>query len=341
MLKVGLIGCGGIGNTHQLSVKALTTHYDIGITAMADVRPAFMQRFLPSWPGARLYESGMALIENADVDLALICLPTYLHAEHAINALRKGIPVFIEKPVCLKDAECAELLKVQRETGIKAGVGQVLRLWEEYAYLKRTVDSGVYGKLKSIVMHRISGSSPGAPAGFENWFADIKRSGSMVLDLHIHDVDFLRYLLGEPDEFYVNSRKNSQGLPEHLVTEYRFGDIIASVEAGSGYAQGFPFEAAYRASFENATVVYCSTASPTLVEYGNGKMRVPQLPKSYMEACNPEHKDVQWISPYCLELRYFIECIQHGHDNTVLSLREGAASVRQCLKELDAALGKD
>ena len=88
-----------------------------------------------------------------------ICLPSYLHAEHAVLAMEKGMHVFCEKPVCLTAEEGRRLLEVQKKTGVSVMVGQVVRSFDEYRYLKDVYDNKTYGKLKSIVMQRISGDT--------------------------------------------------------------------------------------------------------------------------------------------------------------------------------------
>ena len=100
-------------------------------------------------------------------------------------------------------------------------VGQVVRSFEEYKYLKEAYDTEKFGKLKSITMERISGD---VKWGFEDWFHNEEKSGSVVLDLHVHDLDFLRYMLGEPDSFQVKASRFESGMINHIITEYEFGD---------------------------------------------------------------------------------------------------------------------
>ncbi|MFT4008090.1 MAG: hypothetical protein QM683_21655 [Lacrimispora sp.] len=58
-MKVGLIGCGGMGTTHNLTLKALSTAIDVEVTALADCRPEFLEKAAIHWPKARLYSTGM------------------------------------------------------------------------------------------------------------------------------------------------------------------------------------------------------------------------------------------------------------------------------------------
>ena len=95
MIKVGLIGCGFMGGMHAACYKALQA-LGVQVTAVADVRASYAQE-VAAKSDAKIYETGMELIEKADVDVVDICLPTQLHVSHAVAAMRaqkinSGIP---------------------------------------------------------------------------------------------------------------------------------------------------------------------------------------------------------------------------------------------------------
>ena len=142
MIKVGLIGCGFMGGMHAACYAALA-ELGVKVVAVADVRPDYAQKL--AGEDTAIYATGMELIANADVDVVDICLPTHLHTAHAVAAMKAGKHVFVEKPVCFNDDEMDLLLNTEKETGVKVQVGQVIRQWTEYVWLKQTVDSGIYG----------------------------------------------------------------------------------------------------------------------------------------------------------------------------------------------------
>jgi Predicted dehydrogenases and related proteins len=337
MKNIGIIGCGGMGITHLLSLKALAATQDINVTAMADVRRSALEKALTIWPGADCYLEGMQLLEEASLDIVLICLPSYLHTAYAARAMEKKLDVFLEKPVCLSEEDCSLLTRLQKTTGSRVLVGQVVRMMDEYRYLKALVEQQTYGKLRSLVMWRLSGL---VDWGYENWFRDAARSGSVILDLHIHDVDFLRYLLGEPDEISVSSRKNSQDMPEQIMTQYRFGEVIASAEAVWDNPKGFPFEAGYHACFENATILFNSNSPDKIVEFlADGERHIPVLEKEYQATNSGSDINISELGPYYNEMKYFIDCLSQNREIITAPLSEGIASVQLCLKELALAMG--
>lgn len=99
-MRIGVIGCGGMGTTHYLSLKVLSEKEDdVEVVALSDCRKEFLDKAASYFPEAATYEYGMELIEKEQLDIVHICLPSYLHAEHAVKALEKGMNVLVEKPV--------------------------------------------------------------------------------------------------------------------------------------------------------------------------------------------------------------------------------------------------
>ena len=184
MLKVGLIGCGFMGSMHANCYNNIP---GAKVVAVADLRREKAEE-LAKISGAEIYETGKELIDQADVDIIDICLPTYLHAQHALWAMDKVKYVFVEKPVTLTAEEGKALIEKSAATGAQIQVGQVIRFWDEYVELKKIAESGKYGKIINANFRRIS---PIPTWGWEGWLLDQTKSGGAGQDLHIHDVDYL------------------------------------------------------------------------------------------------------------------------------------------------------
>lgn len=334
-MKVGVIGCGGMGATHYQALKALSAQMDVQVVALAECREEFLNKAALQFPGARTYATGMELLDHEVLDVVHICLPSYLHVSHAVKAMEKGMNVFLEKPVCLTEEEGKLLLETEKRTGVLAMAGQVVRVFDEYMFLKEAYDKGTYGKLKSIDMKRLSGD---VTWGFEDWFHDESRSGSVVLDLHVHDLDFLRYLLGEPDEIDVRAAALPSGMINQVVTAYKFGDVFAVAEGLWDISPALPFEASFRASFEKATVVFNCTRTPALqVYHADGTVEVPELHPEYAVNSDMAGINISNLGPYYTEIKYFIECVRDGRKIELAPLEEGVKSVLLARAELAKA----
>lgn len=330
MIKVGLIGCGFMGGMHAACYDALAP-LGVKVTAVADVRPEFAGKLAVE--GTAVFETGMDLIARADVDVVDICLPTDLHAAHAVAAMKAGKAVFLEKPVCLSEADMALLLQTEAETGAKVQIGQVIRHWDEYVWLKKTVDSGIYGKVLCGSFRRLS-NKPTWSA--ENWLHDPARSGSVAVDMHVHDADFVRYLLGDPAQVQSSAQRDAEGVIQHIMSIYRYdsGTVIFA-EAGWDYPVDFPFTATFSLKLEKATIVHDGGLTVYPQEGGSFK---PVLEAAY-EGSNDIGGNVSSLGGYYNELKYFVEGIQGKNDLSVATLSEAIASVKLVKKEVEAAGG--
>lgn len=332
MVKIGLIGAGFMGGTHAACYEALSGNGCFRVTAVADLHGERAGKLAAKF-GAKVYLSGRELIEKGDVNAVDICLPTYLHTEHALAAMENGYHVFIEKPVCLHEHEAVKLLEMKKKTGVQAAVGHCIRFWPEYVYLKKLVDSNTYGKFISGVFKRISPR----PLWGEEWLLDGKKSGSAALDLHIHDVDYVRYILGIPD-CIKGELTTVNGNNEHIFSLYKYKDAEVSIEGGWDYPSGMPFEMEYRVKFEKAAVIFNSGRTPSLMLYNEDGTIIQPVPEQEFDSKSEGlGGNLSSLGGYYNEIKYFLECLKNGDAVKVAPLEEGIESFRLTMKEIKAA----
>ncbi len=329
MIKIGLIGCGFMGGMHSACYDVIE---GAKVVAVADVRREKAEE-VAKVHSAEIYATGEELIANADVDVIDICLPTYLHTQHAVLAMQKGKNVFLEKPVCLTKEEGELLLKTQEETGAIVQVGQVIRMWDEYVWLKETADSGKFGKIHSAVFKRLSSYPTWA---WDNWLHQGDKSGSIALDMHIHDVDFMRYLMGEPESFNSFATRDNTGIIEQIFTSFKYKDAVATVEGCWHYPVDFPFTAQFRVMFDKATVV--NGADGLMVYYKDGGSEKIVIEPSFASD-NNIGGNISSLGGYYNELRYFIDKLNAGEIPCVAPLCEGVKSVNLALAEIESVGG--
>ena len=316
MLKIGLIGCGFMGTMHANCYNILD---DVQVVAVADVDRE-KAHALAKISGTEIYEDGFSLIEHAKVDAIDICLPTYLHAVHAEKAMRKVKNVFIEKPVALNAEECDRLLKVQEETGAGVQVGQVIRFWDEYVYLKEVIDGKKYGKVENAFFSRLS---PKPDWGWDNWLTDSERSGGAMLDLHIHDVDYMLYVFGKPDSCCGVHTDNSDEKNGYAMTLGDYGDFVVAVQGSWDFPSDYPFQASFRVKFENAVLEWNTNG---LKLYADGNVKDITLDKMQLSAKGGGN--ISDLGGYYNELKYFTDCLKNGIKPEKASLADAAESVK-------------
>ncbi len=327
MYKVGLIGCGFMGSMHADCYAALRDK--VSVVAVADLIPERAESFSKRFD-ATIYQDAKDLIENANVDYVDICLPTYLHCEYAVQAMQKELHVFVEKPLCLSNEEAEKMLTVQKETGKIAQVGQVIRFWDEYVWLKEAKESNRYGKLLFATLRR---HSPRPTWAWENWLHNPKLSGGMAFDMHIHDVDYVRYLFGDPKRVKTGGAMEAPGLTEYIATVFEYDDAAAAIDCCWNYPAAFPFSMYFCARFEKATVVHNSATGEFMLYKEDGTGEEIHIEKSF-EASASAGGNVSSLGGYYNELEYFLKRLDDPTLPDIASLEEGAKTVKLVLNEI-------
>ena len=322
MLKVGLIGCGFMGAMHANCYKNIE---GVEVVAFADIRKEKAEE-LSSGTNATIYGDGKELIANANVDIIDICLPTFLHAEYAMLAMEKVKYVFVEKPVALTVEEGKAMLAKSKDTGAQVQVGQVIRFWDEYVELKKIVESGVYGKVINANFRRLS---PRPDWGWNNWLLNYKLSGGAGQDLHIHDVDYVLSVFGQPKNFYsvknVNGEKNS-----YVNTIMQYDDFVVGVEGTWDLPANYPFTATFRVVFENAVVE--NAGGKFMLYTKDGASEIKMDKKELVGGV--EGGNISDLGGYYNELVYFTDKAKKGEKIDKATLCDGVSSLEFLLKEL-------
>ncbi len=322
MLKVGLIGAGYVGRTHIEVYKLISLMYDVKVWGVCDIREEKAIK-AAKIHGAKVYSSAEEMINDEEIDVIDICVPTYLHFEYAKKSILKGKKVFIEKPVVIDLKEGYELIELQKKTNASVMVGQCVRLWPSYTYLKKLYDEGTYGRLKRISLRR---NSAEPSWGWENWYKDPEKSGNAIFDLHIHDIDYMRYLAGEPKD--IHAFGDSKYIKSILTYE---GGMLAEIENGWDFPDSFPFSAGFRADFEKATLTLRGREIDIYEDSGRLLQVVPD--EDYEDERMGEK--ISSLGGYFYELKYFYECILNNEEIKIASLTESVKSVELIYREAE------
>ena len=231
-LKAAILGFGGMGHVHA---AAYIGQKDVELVACCDIDPAQFERknvelnFGSSGNSDAkvlkkyLCYEDMVRAEAGNLDFVDIALPSDLHCEYAIRAMEDGFNVLCEKPMALTSRDAKKMIAASKRTGKLLMIAQCLRFNETFLAVKKVCDSGKYGKLLRLCAHRVS-KQPGG------WFRDVARSGGALMDLHLHDIDFIQFMLGVPDELVCFGVPVSSGGIDDSVTTYiyRNGPVVTA-----------------------------------------------------------------------------------------------------------------
>jgi predicted dehydrogenase len=296
-MRIGILGSGFMGTTHA---RAYAKIPGVRIAAVSS-RNLDRAEKLAKEVGARATIDNRSIIEDPSIGAISNTLPTHLHAETTITALKAGKHVLLEKPFALTAADCDNMIATAKETDRTLMVAHVLRFWGEYVSLVELVHSGKLGKPISAVAARLSQ----LPA-WANWFLNPVWSGGAVLDLCVHDFDALNWLFGTPKSVYARGKELKPGLWNDIHALVDYGGANGFVEGSEFMPQGYPFTATMRVLCESGVVEFMFRAGGVSVEMGGGaSLMVYEAGKAYPLTAKPG-------DAYENQASYFVECMRKG-----------------------------
>ncbi len=246
MIRIGIVGIGGIGTVHYdnyLHIKDCKVIAAVCHSAQSKEKAREL-KLVP-------YDDITSMVENENIDVIDICTPTYLHKQHVIESLNAGKDVFVEKPMALHRKDAEEMFNLAEEKNLFLFVGQVVRFAYESQLLSKIIKSGKYGKPLDGYFERISGRPKWVKDG---WLFDKKKSGLLPFDLHVHDLDLIISLFGKPDGYtFTSSGRDEVNYKEHYRFNYIFGDLNVTAEA-AWFNADYPLKARWRIYCENGVI---------------------------------------------------------------------------------------
>jgi predicted dehydrogenase len=192
MYKVGIIGAGGIAESH---INACLVHNHVYISSIADINARRTAKLIEDYSLiATAYEDYSQMLEKEDLDFVIINLPHFLHMDCAMKCAAKGIDVLLEKPMAMNTDECSKINKAVAENKTKLMVGHVIHYYPETILAKKLMDSGELGELLMVNDFRSSAYfTDDRPA----WFLDRQKSGGGILmNLGAHSLDRILWITG-------------------------------------------------------------------------------------------------------------------------------------------------
>lgn len=231
-MRLALIGCSGMGRVHaEMAVAA-----GFELVVCADMNLAAAKALAKTYK-AEAMGDGMAALARADVDVVCIATPTTTHAMFVKAAAAAKKHIFCEKPFCRSMKECREAAAAAKKAGVKLFVGHVVRYFHEFEAMKAQIAAGKIGEPGWLKISR-GGIFPGGPKG---WFANYAASGGVTLDCMIHDLDWIRYVFGEPDHIFCQAlmKGGAEPIDYSQVTMRMKSGLIASVIGTWAHPAGF------------------------------------------------------------------------------------------------------
>jgi UDP-N-acetylglucosamine 3-dehydrogenase len=250
-MRVGVIGSGFAGSTHARACLGIEGVQVVAVAAATHEESPPLAREC----GARATASAEDLYNDASIDVIVVASPTYLHAQHAIAVAEAGKHVFCEKPLARTLEEADAIVEACHRAKVTLGVGHVVRFFPEYRQAKALIDGGVLGRPGLATFTR--GTFPVGKT--RAWYMDDGKSGRVLLDLMLHDLDTARWWFGEPELVHARTVGGSGGLDYALATlRYRDRPIV-HLEAS--WAEHAGFRTTFEVRGERGMLTHDSRAS--------------------------------------------------------------------------------
>ena len=322
-MKIGLIGAGSMGKIHAAGWQAA------GCTIAAVLKtPDSSAEDLAASHGATVVDEVAALAAHSD--LVDVCSPTDLHSAHVLAAVQAGAgAIFCEKPLARELPDAIRMVQACRTAGIALGVGHVLRFFPEYAGARAAVERGDVGQLGVLRFSRRT-FAPQTP-----WFRDTAKSGGVILDLMIHDLDFARTLAGEVSSVFARIDSDTAGREHAYAFLSHTSGTITHVEGSWRYPQP-EFHTSFELAGSKGLLTFDSATSSALQPHlsqspadRSASQTLPEVPA----AASPVADD-----PYAIELAAFRDALTGGKQAPVPG-EEGVRTLQLALAVRESALG--
>jgi predicted dehydrogenase len=263
----------------------------------------------------KVYRALAEVLADPEVELVDLCVPTVLHPEQAIAALKAGKHVLCEKPLALSSAQARKIVQAAQLASGFFMPAMCMRFWPGWSCLKQMVAEKPYGKVLAARFRRMSPM----PGWSKATYASGKLSGGALLDMHIHDTDFVQFLFGRPASVFSDGVTRAGDSIDHVVTQYHFPGGPAVHAEGSWLLTG-NFNMSYTVLCERATLDYDSAR-------GAEALRVTEQGKKTRVVKSGSGDG------YIGEMRYMLEAIQSGKAPKVVTARDGLSAVQICEAE--------
>jgi predicted dehydrogenase len=319
-MNVAIIGAGNMAQSHS---EAYLNIPGIKVVSVVDVSTENAEKI--AWKhSASVYPTIEDMLDNVELDMVDICAPSFLHASMSIQCLDRGLHVLCEKPIsnCLEDAD--KVIQKAEQANTVFMVGQILRFWPEYTYLKEAVEQKTYGALKHVSFSRFMS----APHG--GWYRDPNLCGMVPYEVNIHDIDYIHYLMGVPKGVSSFAMENLSLSQSYIRSTLIYEDVLMDAEAGWSRSS-YSFTACFRATFDEA-----------VLEYKEGVLT------AYPFHSQPKQIEFDFKVPggsganaVYNEILYFVHCVRDGTPPQVITPQDSRQSMYIVSKQLESSKLKE
>jgi scyllo-inositol 2-dehydrogenase (NAD+) len=317
LINIGVVGLGRMGRIYSRHVARSLP--GARLAGVSDFMPELAAQ-IANEHGCRQFITAEEMLSEASIDAVVIATPTSTHSELVIAAAAAGKAVFCEKPTALTLAETDRMIAAVDEAGVPLQIGFMRRFDKGYLAAKEKIDAGLIGQ--PVTIRSISRD----PFRTSLEFANPKKSGGILIDVSIHDVDNSQWLMGSP-----------------ITRVYAQGGVLVYPELAE---VGDVDNAMILANFENSGLGFIEASRNARYGYdiqceiigSEGALRIGYLQETPVLLLKPNsvsHDVVPYFlerfgDAYAAQLVHFVECLHQGKEPAV-GVQEARSALQVCI----------
>lgn len=332
-LPVLVMGCGAIGRMH---IKRIVRHPDVCLAGIAD--PAEASRTLADELGVSWSADPLELLDRSGARAVIIATPNHTHADLGIACIERGLPALVEKPVADTLEDAARLCATAEAAGVPLMVGHQRRHNPILRQARALVGQGVLGQPVSAT---VMATWLKPDAYFEAAWRRVRGGGPVLINM-IHDIDLLRFLLGEVVAVQAQTSNRVRGfeVEDTATAMLRFenGALATLVVSDTAVAPWNWDLAAGEADH------YAKQDVDSIFLTGTeGSLTLPRLQvfryegrRGWHEPLSQSRTPLHRRDPYVEQLRH-LRAVAEGREQPVCSGRDGLRTLQTTLAVHEAA----
>ena len=299
MTRIGVIGTGAIAQVHLDAWAQLP----VELVGYYDVDQAAAERAVAKY-GGQAFPTLDALLDA--VDMVDICTPGTAHKGPVLAAAAAGKAIICEKPLARSLADCEEMVAACATAGVPLYPAHVVRFFPQFARIKEALDGGALGN-PGVIRTTRAGSFPRPGGSFSSaYYGDFARSGRVVLDVGIHDLDFQRWCCGEVTHVFTRGTTfTEEPRNDHALITLRFANgAIGHVQCAWALPSGV-FRTRVELAGDDGIAEWDSLDVPSLLVQQRSE------DDTGVETLGHSPWDAE-LQPYYAELAHFVDCYENG-----------------------------
>lgn len=279
MIRVGVIGAGAMGKNH---IRIYSEMPDVELAGISDIDKELVEELAQEYKTKAFTDYNELL--KMELDAISIVVPTKMHKMVAIECIKAGANVLVEKPIADSVENAQAIIDAAKEHGKLVMVGHIERFNPAVIKLKEIIDSGQLGKIVSISTTRVGPYNPRI------------RDVGVILDIGVHDIDIISCLYDKHvNQVYAVAGADIHSFEDHATIHMRFDHEFSGLVEVNWLT---PHKVRKLTALGVEGVAYLDYIDQTVELHDSGWIRKAKIDQK---------------EPLRNELDYFVDCVKEGN----------------------------